>query len=53
MYDSDRTPKAVFVEPDKNREQSIKEIFNLTKTDLPKHLEPLPNPLEAWGNKKR
>lgn len=40
--------------PEKEKEKSIAEIFNLTPLDAPKekHLEQI-NPLKAWGNKKR
>lgn len=41
--------------PEKEKEKTIAEIFNLTPIDAPKekHLEQI-NPMKAWGgNKKR
>lgn len=45
--------KEVFTAPDKSKEKSIAEIFNLKQTDAPteKHLERR-NGLKEWGNKK-
>jgi len=53
-YDSNPKNVVIHATPDSKKEQTIKEIFNLSSASAPteKHLEPQMNPLKAWGHKK-